>query len=159
LIKYPNNMKKITLITSLLALCFSAKAQSNNPEKAPTFSDPIAPVQQGYVIDTANPVFTYVEQMPRFPGDSDSLLKFLNSTVRYPDEARSKNIQGRVVVKFVVDKDGSITNPVIVRGIGGGCDEEAIRLINAMPKWTPGYHNGKAVRVYYTLPISFKLGK
>lgn len=99
-------------------------------------------------------VFTYVEQMPEAGYDIQS---YLGKNIQYPPQAREANIQGRVVVKFVVDENGSIGNIQVVKGIGGGCDEEARRVVAGMPKWKPGKSNGKAVKVYFTLPIKFTL--
>jgi protein TonB len=95
----------------------------------------------------------YVEQMPQF----DDLNEYLSAHLRYPVAAKENNIQGKVSVEFVVNEDGSISNARVVRGIGGGCDEEALRVINAMPKWKPGRQNGKAVKVCFVLPIVFVL--
>jgi periplasmic protein TonB len=110
------------------------------------------PVEAG---PPADKVFTAVEQMPAPPFD---IQKYLSQNIRYPAAAREDNIQGRVILKFVVDKDGSVTNIEIVRDIGGGCGKEAERVVRAMPKWKPGKQNGQPVKVYYTLPVSFKLG-
>lgn len=95
--------------------------------------------------------------MPEFPGGMEAMMHFLSDNIRYPEKAKDDNIEGRVFIQFVVEKDGSIGEVKLLRGIGGGCDEEAIRVVKAMPKWTPGQQDGKAVRVYYTLPIFFKL--
>lgn len=101
--------------------------------------------------------FTYVEQMPSFPNGEEALYKYLNDKIKYPAVARENNIQGKVIVQFVVTKDGDIQNAKVVRGIGGGCNEEALRVVNGMPRWKPGRHNGRAVPVTFTLPISFVL--
>ncbi len=98
--------------------------------------------------------FLYVEKMP---AAHYVLNDYLAKNIHYPKYARKKNIEGRVIVKFVVDEDGSISNVEIKKGIGGGCDEEAIRVVSEMPAWIPGSQNGKLVRVYFTLPIHFKL--
>ena len=95
-----------------------------------------------------------VEQMPVFAGDMN---RFIASIIRYPEQAREANVQGRVLVQFVVNEDGSISNITIEHGIGAGCDEEAARVVKAMPKWKPGKQNGVAVKVYYKLPIKFQL--
>ncbi len=100
-------------------------------------------------------ILTYVEQMPQFEGD---LSTYLASHIRYPEMAKENNIEGRVSIKFVVNEDGSIAAAEVLRGIGGGCDEEALRVLNTMPKWKPGKQNGTPVKVYFTLPIVFKLG-
>lgn len=102
-------------------------------------------------------VFTIVEQMPSFPGGDEKMYKYLGNNIKYPQVARETGIQGRVFVNFVVEPDGSVSNVKVLRGIGGGCDEEAMRVVKAMPKWTPGKQRGKAVRVSYTLPVVFKL--
>lgn len=96
----------------------------------------------------------WVEQLPEFKGD---IVAYLSGQVRYPQAARELNIQGRVVIEFVVNEEGNITNAHVVSGIGGGCDEEALRVINAMPAWKPGRQNGRAVKVYCTVPIVFTL--
>lgn len=105
-----------------------------------------------------NSVLTIVEQMPEFPGGLDSLISFIRENVRYPETAKELKIQGTVFVQIIVEKDGSITNVKVLRGIGGGCDEEAVRLALSMPKWKAAKQNGKEVRCYYNLPIKFKLG-
>lgn len=102
-------------------------------------------------------VFSYVEQMPEFPDGQAALQKYLNENLKYPAIARENDIQGRVVVQFVVTKTGNITKVSVVRGIGGGCDEEAVRVIKSMPNWRPGKNNGIAVPVTFTLPVNFKL--
>ncbi len=105
--------------------------------------------------DTTKPrVFNYVEEQPA-PGFS--VPEYLQNNMHYPDEARKNNIQGRVIVKFIVDELGNIVDVHTIRGIGGGCDEEAQRVVAAMPKWKPGTQNGKLVKVYFTLPINFVL--
>jgi protein TonB len=92
--------------------------------------------------------------MPQFPGDINS---YLSSHLIYPDAARENGIQGPVVVKFVVNEDGTVSNATIVRGIGGGCDEEALRMINSMPRWRPGKQNDLTVKVFFSLSIRFQL--
>ncbi|MNY27809.1 transport protein TonB [compost metagenome] len=87
----------------------------------------------------------------------DQIGKFIGKTLRYPPMARENGVQGRVTVSFVVEKDGSITDVQVLRGIGSGCDEEAVRVVKAMPKWKAGKQNGKAVRVHFNLPIMFRL--
>jgi protein TonB len=102
-------------------------------------------------------IFTVVESMPGFPGGDAARIKYLNENIKYPQMARESGIQGRVFVTFVVEKDGSVTDVRVLRGIGGGCDEEAIRVIQNMPKWVPGKQRGKPVRVQFNMPILFKL--
>lgn len=102
-------------------------------------------------------IFTIVEKMPEFPGGYEALFSYLGKALTYPAMAKDAKIQGKVYVTFVVDRDGSIANVKVLRGIGGGCDEEAVKVIKGMPKWEPGRQRGKAVRVQYNLPINFIL--
>jgi TonB family protein len=102
-------------------------------------------------------VFTVVEVMPEYPGGPAAMMNFLANNISYPEQARRDTIQGRVFVNFVVEADGSVSNVKILRGIGGGCDQEAKRVVELMPKWTPGYQRGQAVRVSFNLPVRFAL--
>ncbi|MFA7609737.1 MAG: energy transducer TonB, partial [Bacteroidales bacterium] len=105
----------------------------------------------------AEEIFTFVEEYPEFPGGEKALYEYIKNNIRYPEVARTSGITGTVYVQFVVEKDGSISDVKVLRGIGGGCDEEAVRVVKSMPKWKPGKQRGQPVRVYYTLPIDFKL--
>ena len=102
-------------------------------------------------------VLEKAEVMPEYPGGEQAMMQFVADNVKYPQDAIDKEISGRVLVSFVVEKDGSIGDVKVVKGIGGGCDEEAVRVVNAMPKWKPGMDKGKPVRVSYMMPITFKL--
>ena len=102
-------------------------------------------------------VFEKVEDMPEFSGGEQAMMDFVAKNVQYPKEAMEKEISGRVLVGFIVEKDGSISETEIVKGIGGGCDEEAVRVVKAMPKWKPGKQDGKPIRVHFILPLTFKL--
>jgi TonB family protein len=102
-------------------------------------------------------VFDVVEEMPQYPGGPQALIKFLGENVKYPAEAEKAGIQGRVIVTFVVEKDGSISQPTVVKSVDPLLDAEAVRVISAMPNWKPGKQNGKVVRVKYTVPLSFNL--
>ena len=102
-------------------------------------------------------IYNTVDQMPEFPGGEQALMEFIAKSVVYPEEAKEKNISGRVFVSFVIEKDGSVNEVKVLRGIGGGCDEEAVRVIKSMPKWQPGKMKGKPVRVSYQIPFNFKL--
>lgn len=106
---------------------------------------------------TDDDVYDVVEKMPEFPGGMAELMKYLNSNIKYPVEAHKAGIQGRVVVSFVVNKDGTVKDAKIVRSVDKSIDAEALRVISAMPKWLPGYQNGKAVKVRYTVPVTFRL--
>lgn len=104
-----------------------------------------------------NKVHEHVEVMPQFPGGNVELMRYLSANIKYPTIAAENGIQGRVVLKFVVSKDGSISNIQIVRSLDPSCDKEAIRVVKGMPKWIPGMQNGHPVAVYFTLPVLFKL--
>ena len=105
---------------------------------------------------SAEKPYSFVDQMPV---SKVNLNTYLSENLHYPREARTANIQGKVIVRFVVDEKGKISNSEIMKGIGGGCDEEALRVVKNMPQWTPGKQGGKTVKVWYTLPINFKLSK
>jgi len=102
-------------------------------------------------------IFQIVEEMPEFPGGMAECLKFLAKNLKYPTIAQENGVQGRVIIQFVVNKDGSIVEPVVARGVDPYLDKEALRVVSTMPKWKPGKQLGKAVRVKYTVPVTFKL--
>lgn len=102
-------------------------------------------------------VFTVVEKAPEFPGGEKEMLRFIGEHIAYPREAREIGATGTVYVTFVIEKDGSVSNVKVLRGIGFGCDEEAMRVISLMPKWSPGMQRTKPVRVSFNIPIAFKL--
>ena len=104
-------------------------------------------------------VFQVVEQMPEFPGGMAECMKWLGQNIKYPAEAIEKGIQGRVIVQMIVERDGTITNANVVRGVDPLLDKEALRVVNLSPKWKPGMQRGQAVRVKYTLPVMFRLGE
>jgi len=106
---------------------------------------------------TQKKIYDFLDQMPEFPGGFKALFDFMYVNLQYPSEAIKKEIEGVVYVKFIVDEYGNISNPVVVRSIGGGCDEEAVRIINLMPQWNPGAENGKPAAVWYTLPVKFTI--
>lgn len=133
-------MKQCLILLCILCIGFTAKAQQSSDIKKDTTK-----------------VFTEVENLPKFPGGEDALYAYLSKNIKYPLLAMERGIQGKVYTSFIIEADGSITNIKILRGIGGGCDEEAIRVIHSMPKWIPGRHNNKNVRVEYTLPINYQL--
>ena len=102
-------------------------------------------------------IFVVYEKPPMFPGGPSAMNKFLSKNIEYPTMARESGIQGTVYLSFVVEIDGSITDVKAVRGIEGGCNEEAVRVVKKMPKWTPGEQRGRAVRVQFSIPIKFIL--
>jgi|SRR6185437_13700675 len=145
-------MRKILLIIWSLLFILSAKAQPtdtsrNSKEKLVTVT-----------INTNSAIFTSVEQAPEYPGGISQFYKFLAKNLRYPATARENNTEGRVIVTMVIEKDGSLSQVKVTRGIGDGCDEEALRLVKLSSPWKPGIQNGRAVRVAYSVPISFTLG-
>lgn len=115
-----------------------------------------APVQQEEEV-VEEQIFTIVEDMPAFPGGEAEMRKYLGKSIKYPQMAQDAGISGTVFLTFEVDKDGKIKDVKVLRGIGGGCDEEAIRVVKAMPQWSPGKQRGKPVRVQFTLPVKFTL--
>lgn len=124
------------------------------------FNLPIRFMLEGEVVEkkeASKEVFKVVEQMPSYPGGPADLLKFLATNINYPKVAKDNGVEGMVVVQYVIEKDGSISNAKVVKGIGAGCDEEALRVVNAMPNWIAGKQRGQAVAVQFNLPIRFKL--
>ncbi len=102
-------------------------------------------------------VFTFAEEMPSFPGGDGALYGFLAQNIAYPEIAKRAGVEGQVIVTFTVSKTGQISSPRVARGIGGGCDEEALRVVMMMPRWNPGKQNGQPVNVQVTVPIRFQL--
>lgn len=107
--------------------------------------------------EVSNKVFEVVEEMPHFPGGAAALQAFLSSNTKYPVVAQENGVQGRVIVSFVVERDGSITDVRVVRSVDPSLDREASRVVRSMPRWSPGKQNGSAVRVKYTVPVVFRL--
>lgn len=103
------------------------------------------------------PIYVVVDQMPEFPGGPNGLGNFIRSNQSYPRDAIEKKIEGIVIASFIVEKDGKVSKPTIVKGLGAGCDEEVLRLIGMMPVWKPGVKDGKNVRVKLNIPVEFKL--
>ncbi|PTQ95705.1 TonB family protein [Mucilaginibacter yixingensis] len=101
-------------------------------------------------------IYSKIEQSAEFPGGIDSFFKFMSKNLKYPPDAKKNNVQGKVFLTFVVEKDGSLTDIKVVRGIGYGCDEEAIRVMKLSPKWNAAMHDNKPVRQQYTIPILFQ---
>ena len=126
-------------------------------EDQKTVDSTATPVAKAAVTPNDEPAFDVVEEMPQFPGGMQALMEFLSKNIRYPKEAFEANKQGRVLANFVIETDGSISEAKVVKSVDPSLDEEAIRVISAMPNWTPGKQSGKAVRVKYTIPINFRL--
>lgn len=128
-------------------------------------ADKFKAVQEQVVVKEPEPeakpkeeeIFVAVEQMAEFPGGTAALMKWLSNNLRYPEAAQQNDIQGRVTVKFVVEKDGRVSNPTIYKGVDKDLDREALRVVSKMPKWQPGKNNGVPVRSYFNLPVTFRL--
>ncbi|MBR1388137.1 MAG: energy transducer TonB [Prevotella sp.] len=133
-------MKKLILL-SLMAVCCLMTASA----------------QKTVVSQKNQQVFEVVEQMPEFPGGMPALFEFLSANMKYPKDAEQQKVEGQVIVTFVVETDGSVTEATVVKKVFPSLDVEAVRMAMVMPKWTPGRQNGKVVRVKYALPINFKL--
>ena len=120
-----------------------------------TFVAPV--VEEEEEEESAQQIFTVVEKQPEFPGGTAELFKYLNKAIKYPVIAQENGIQGRVVCSFVVNRDGSIVDIQVMRGVDPSLDKEAMRVISEMPKWKPGKQRGKPVRVRFILPVQFRL--
>ena len=107
--------------------------------------------------EVSNKVFDVVEEMPHFPGGNGALMAYLNGNIKYPVVAQENGVQGRVIIAFVVERDGSITDVKVARSVDPSLDREAMRVVKSMPKWSPGKQNGSTVRVKYTVPVQFRL--
>lgn len=119
----------------------------------------IAFCQNEVKVSDDDAIFFVVEVQPEFPGGMDSMYAFIQKNLIYPEKAKAEGIEGRVFITFTIEKDGSVSNVKILRGIGGGCDEVAKEVVEKMPKWKPGTQRGKPVRVQFNLPIKFELEK
>ncbi len=141
-----------------LAFGQSGQATKSSGETVPPPPDKnIEQAAKPVGVSQESQVFMVVENMPEFKGGQNALSKYIVENLKYPEAAKNNKIQGRVFVSFIVEKDGSVSNVKVLRGIGSGCDDEAIRVVKGMPKWTPGEQRGKKVRVQYNLPINFSL--
>lgn len=152
-------------LTMMLAVSFSPDVMAQEekkeipppPPKAEKADKAIS--QKDQQKGTEEVVFTVVEQMPEYPGGKSAMYAYMGKSIKYPEKARKNATEGTVYVTFVVKKDGSVSSVSVLRGIGDGCDEEAVRVIKEMPNWKPGMQRGKAVNVQYNLPIKFTLAK
>ncbi len=130
----------------------AAETHAGN-EDAPVVAEPV--ITSAPIVE--DKIFTVVEQMPQYPGGEEAMMKFIQQNIQYPDMERENDIQGRVVVGFVVLEDGTLSDITIKKGVSSGIDREAIRVVKKLPKFTPGKQQGKAVKVSFVLPIMFKL--
>ena len=107
--------------------------------------------------ETEDEIFETAQVAPEFPGGMSALFDYLRKNIKYPPKALKKGTEGTVVIRFMIDKDGSLSNMGIQKSLSKECDKEALRVVKKMPKWTPGYNGGKPVKCWFTLPIQFKL--
>lgn len=133
-------MKKLILMLLMAACCLIT-----------------ANAQKTVVSQTDPKVFDTVEQMPEYPGGMQAMIEFLQANMKYPEDAAKQKVEGRVMVQFVVETDGSVTDVHVAKQVFPSLDAEAIRVVQAMPKWTPGKDKGRVVRVKYNLPIVFRM--
>ena len=133
-------MKVLVLVALMMAFGFST-----------------ASAQKTVVSQKNEKVFDVVEQMPEYPGGMPALFEFLSQNIKYPEDAQKQKVEGRVIATFVVETDGSISNIEVVKHAFPSLDAEAVRVLSAMPNWTPGKQSGKVVRVKYTVPLNFNL--
>ena len=133
-------MKKLILM-SFMAVCCLMTANA----------------QKTVVSQTNQKVYDEVEQMPEYPGGMPAMIEFLQTNIKYPEDAVKQKVEGRVMVQFVVETDGSISDVHVAKQVFPSLDAEAIRVVQVMPKWVPGRENGKVVRVKYNLPIVFRM--
>lgn len=129
------------------------------PDRVVSKDDYMSPVEVSKAESGGDTVFTEVEQAAEFPGGTSELSRWLGANLRYPEAARKAGVQGRVVVSFIVEKDGSISSPKVLRGVSPELDAEALRMLGTMPRWTPGKRDGEAVRSSFALPITFHINE
>ena len=148
---------RMLLTLPVFAMLILLNTQCDNPKSnaETNVSKEQVPVEksEGQVCDT---IYNVAETMPQFPGGPNELMKYLSENTKYPESAKANKIEGRVFVSFVIEKDGSVTNAEVMRGIDKECDAEAVRVVSSMPKWQPGTQNGEAVRCRFTVPFIFK---
>ena len=157
-------MGKAAVVAGLSVGLLGARQVALAQQPDPLRLDTTEVVLEGCVVpemgEVGNPehdVYQIVEQMPEFPNGQEALMLYIAKQVKYPAEAKKAGAYGRVFIGFIVEPDGSLSDFKVLRGIGYGCDEEALRVVKSMPKWQPGMHRGKAVRVQYLVPVNFKL--
>ncbi|MBL7923392.1 MAG: energy transducer TonB [Bacteroidia bacterium] len=145
-----NVLTQDALLKTLVSTKTNDKDSSDLPDPQP---DPLPDANATGSTKT----YIWVEEMPAFPGGENAMLRYLAGNIRYPAPARERQLSGTVFISFTVDREGNIRDIELLKGIGGGCEEEALRVIRSMPKWKPGKQNGQTVNVQYKLPVSFKI--
>lgn len=159
LVKEENQVKQMDKLDEKVAVGTENKEGTKDRLAEAVRSDiaVVAPPPPAPKPEVSNKVFDVVEEMPHFPGGAAALQAFLSSNTKYPVVAQENGVQGRVIVSFVVERDGSITDVRVVRSVDPSLDREASRVVRSMPRWSPGKQNGSAVRVKYTVPVVFRL--
>ncbi len=142
-------MWKFLLLITTLLIPFIGISQEENEEEVIFWEEP--------EVEDTNHIYSVVEEMPEFKGGTNEMYKYLSKNLEYPEVALEAGIQGTVYIKFVVKKNGAIGDIVILRKVNKQLDEEAIRVIEAMPDWTPGKHRGRNVNTWYTIPIKYSI--
>lgn len=150
---------RLTYTLAMLVASLTTMAQEGDPNirHVPIIDDPPIIDTPWPEVPDSNQVLIVVEEMPSFPGGMPALSAYVSEHLKYPEEAKNLRHEGLVLMQFVVEKDGSVSNVEVIRGIGHGCDAEALRVVKAMPAWKPGKQGGKPVRVRQSLPMRFKL--
>lgn len=151
------------LIIPFIIFSFAVFAQepATTPEKkvttGPVKKTEAAPLKKKESADSNEKIYTKVQEMPEYPGGHKGIIEYLESNLRYPALAKEKKLSGSVLVRFIIDTSGMVKKSWVLKGLGFGCDEEAMRLINSMPRWKPGKDSGKVVSLYYNLPVRFSI--
>ena len=150
--KVKGSVIKVLLTLPVFALLILLNTQCDNTkpndEKQQTPATELETVQDS--------IYRVSDAMPEYPGGPNEMMRYIQENIKYPQSAIDNKIEGRVFVTFVVEKDGSITNAAVLRGIDKECDAEALRVVSSMPKWNPGQHKGEVVRTQFTIPIYYK---
>ena len=164
LLAFANNKSVAAVMTAGVQQDRAVQSEIQSPELAKAEAAPLADdvkakdqASQDTEPQSDNKVYKSVEQMPRFPGGEVALMRYLQENIKYPPEAAKKDIEGRVIVQFIIEKTGEVGDVKVVRPISEELDAEAVRVVKTLPKFEPGRQDGEAVSVWYTLPISFKL--
>lgn len=150
-------LRCILLISALLiGTCALAQEDSPDLRLVPETETLVIDAPYDAILDSTG-VFIMVEEMPEFPGGTAALFTYMSEHINYPEEALERHLEGMVLLTFIVEKDGTVSDARVLRGIGGGCDQEALRVARQMPTWTPGRQGGQPVRVQFSLPVRFTM--
>ena len=150
--KVKGSVIKVLLTLPVFALLILLNTQCDNVK--PNEGKQQTPAAEVETVQDS--IYRVSDAMPEYPGGPNEMMRYIQENIKYPQSAKDNKIEGRVFVSFVVEKDGSITNAAVIRGIDKECDAEALRVVSSMPKWTPGQHKGEVVRTQFTIPIIYK---